>query len=196
MKPIPAMLLALALFQPVEQLDGAVQRAVQSRRTPALDRVMQAATDLGRRDIVAGALLAIAVLDPMEGPAVARLAIVGLAGTNLIVEALKLAVDRTRPDGERKRSNASFPSSHAASAVCVAWILWRRWRRLGWVLWPIAIAVAWSRVYLNRHYLSDVVGGVAIGWLCTWAILRLRALEPLRAWLARAPGAARGTSDA
>jgi undecaprenyl-diphosphatase len=191
MKPVPAVLLALALVQPIEQMDGAVQRAVQDHRGPALDRVMHAATDLGRRDIVAGALLAIAVLDPV-GPGVARLALVGLAGTNLVVEGLKFAVDRPRPDGEHKRANASFPSSHAASAFCIAWILWRRWRRLGWVFWPVAIAVAWSRVYLNRHYLSDVVCGAAIGWFCTWALLNLRALGPLRAWLARAPGAAPG----
>jgi hypothetical protein len=55
MKPAPAVLLALALLQPIEQLDRAVQRAVQERRSPTLDRVMQAATDLGRRDLVAGA---------------------------------------------------------------------------------------------------------------------------------------------
>jgi undecaprenyl-diphosphatase len=191
-KPVQVVLLALALLQPVEHLDGMVQRAVQSRRTPALDRVMRAATDLGRRDIVAGALLAIAVLDPVGGPAVARLAIIGLAGTNLVVEALKISVNRPRPDGERKRTNASFPSSHAASAICIAWIMWRRWRRLGWVLWPVAVAVAWSRVYLNRHYLSDVVCGAAIGWLCTWAILKVRVPEPPRAGLERAPGAPAG----
>lgn len=172
------MLLALALLQPVVQVDELVQRAVQSHRTPMLDRVMQGATDLGRRDLVAGVLLGVAVLDPVAGPAVARLAIVGLAGTNLVVEGLKLAVDRPRPDGERKRSNSSFPSSHAASAVCIAWIFARRWRRLGWALWLVALAVAWSRVYLNRHYLSDVVGGAAIGLLCTWAVLRVRALDP------------------
>lgn len=192
MKPLPAVLLALALLQPVEQVDGLVQRAVQSHRTPALDRLMQAATDLGRRDIVVGALLAIAVLDPVAGPGVARLAIVGLAGTNLVVEALKLAVNRPRPDGERKRSNSSFPSSHAASAVCIAWILSRRWRRLGWALWLVALAVAWSRIYLNRHHLSDVVCGGAIGGLCTWAVLKVKALQPPRAGMPRAPEAPTG----
>lgn len=172
------MLLALALLQPVQQLDDAVQTAVQAHRTPALDRLMQAATNLGRRDLVAGALLGVAVLDPVAGPAVARLAIVGLAGTNLVVQALKLATNRTRPDGAHERSNSSFPSSHAASAVCLAWIFARRWPRLSVVLWLAALVVAWSRVHLNRHYLSDVVGGAGIGLLCTWALFQVRALDP------------------
>ena len=180
--------LALALLGPVVQVDEQVQRAVQSHRTPVFDRVMQAATDLGRRDLVAGVLLGVAVLDPVAGPAVARLAIVGLTGTNLVVEGLKWAVNRPRPDGERKRSNSSFPSSHAANAVCLAWIFARRWPRPGWALWLVALAVAWSRVYLGRHYLSDVVGGAAIGLLCTWAVLRVRALAaPARREIGAAP---------
>jgi undecaprenyl-diphosphatase len=180
LKALQAVLLALALLQPVDTLDVRIQRAVQDHRAPLMDRVMQTATDLGRRDVLAGALLGIAVLDPVQGPALARLAIAALVGTNLVVEGLKFTVNRPRPDGERKHSNASFPSGHAASAVCLAWILTRRWRRLGWFLWPLAGAVAWSRVYLNRHYLSDVVVGIAIGLLCTWAILRVRALDPAR----------------
>lgn len=195
MRPLHAFLLALALLQPVEQLDMRVQRAVQSHRTPVMDRVMQSATDLGRRDVVAGTLLGIAVLDPVQGPALARLALIALAGTNLVVEGLKFAVGRTRPDGERKRSNASFPSSHAASAVSMAWVLARRWRRLGFLLWPLVTAVAWSRVYLNRHYLSDVVVGIAIGLLCTWAILRVRALDPARKGAVQPPHGGPGSAE-
>ena len=182
------MWLALALITPVVQVDEQVQRTVQSHRTPVFDRVMQAATDLGRRDLVAGMLLGVAVLDPVAGPAVARLAIVGLAGTNLVVEGVKWAVNRPRPDGEHKRSNSSFPSSHAANAVCLAWIFARRWPRLGGAFWLLALVVAWSRVYLGRHYLSDVVGGAAIGLLCTWAALRVRALAaPARCEIGAAP---------
>lgn len=180
MKAHQAFVIALALLQPIEGLDLRVQRAVQERRSPALDRVMQTATDLGRRDVVAGALLGIAVLDPVQGPALARLAIVALVGTNLVVEGLKLAVGRPRPDGERKRSNASFPSGHAASAMCMAWILARRWPRAGVFLWILAAVVAWSRIVLNRHYLSDVVCGAAVGLVCAWAAFQVPGLDPAR----------------
>jgi len=33
----------------------------------------------------------------------------------------------------------------------------------------IAMAVAWSRVYLGVHYPTDVVAGLALGW--GWALL-------------------------
>jgi undecaprenyl-diphosphatase len=178
LRPLPAVLLAVALLQPVVALDEQVQSAVQRQRSPVLDRVMQAATELGRRDLVAGVLLGVAILDPVAGPAVARLTIVGLAGTNLVVEGLKWTVNRPRPDGERKRSNSSFPSSHAASGVCVAWIFARRWPRLAWGWWALALVVAWSRIYLNRHYLSDVVCGIAVGLVCTALVLRVKALDP------------------
>jgi membrane-associated phospholipid phosphatase len=31
--------------------------------------------------------------------------------------------------------------------------------------------VAFSRIWLNRHWFSDVVAGSLIGLLCTWAVL-------------------------
>jgi undecaprenyl-diphosphatase len=33
----------------------------------------------------------------------------------------------------------------------------------------IAIAVAWSRVYLGVHYPTDVAAGLLLGW--SWALL-------------------------
>jgi undecaprenyl-diphosphatase len=97
---------------------------------------------------------------------------VALAGTNLVVEVLKRAVGRTRPDGARKRSNSSFPSSHAANAFALAWVLGARWRRgAPWFL-ALALTVAFSRMYLNRHFLSDVVAAALIGMICSWAAAR------------------------
>ena len=180
MKPLPALLLGFALLQPVVDLDLAVQQAVQARRNPTLDRVMQAVSNLGHRDVLYGSLLALAVLDPV-GPGTARLAVAALIATNLVAEGLKRVINRPRPNGERKRSDASFPSGHAASALSLAWILTRRWRRLAVFWWALAVTVAWSRVYINRHYLSDVVAGAGIGLLCTWGVLRLQARMAARA---------------
>jgi len=130
--------------------------------------------------VLYGSLLALAVLDPI-GPGTARLAVAALIATNLVAEGLKRVINRPRPNGERKRSDASFPSGHAASALSLAWILTRRWRRLAVFWWALAVTVAWSRVYINRHYLSDVVAGAGIGLLCTWGVLRLQARMAARA---------------
>jgi undecaprenyl-diphosphatase len=167
------LLLAVALLAPLEQLDVAMQEAVQASRAPWLEPVMKGASNMGRPANVLGVLLAISLLDAAAGPATVWLTLAAMVPTNLVVEGLKRAVNRTRPDGEHKRSNASFPSSHAANAAAIAWIFSRRWRRLAPAFWALALTVAWSRVYLNRHYLSDVVAGLAIGMACAWLAPRL-----------------------
>jgi membrane-associated phospholipid phosphatase len=188
------LLLALALLGPIESLDAWVRDAVQRGRTPELEGTMRGASGIGKPAVIFGGLLAIAIFDAAAGPATARLALAALAPTNLLVEGLKRATFRTRPDGERKRSNASFPSSHAANAFALAAVLARRWKRAtGW-LYAGAALVAFSRIYLDRHWASDVLVGAALGlacaaaairWLSAWAERRgAKAAEP-------APGSAR-----
>ncbi len=168
------LLLALALLGPVERLDWAVARGVQAARRPALEAPMHGLSSGARPPLVIAGLAVVLAVDVAAGAGwgTVRAAIVAVAGTNLVVEVVKRAVNRARPDGEHKASNASFPSSHAANAFALAWILTARWRRLGWVFFPLAVLVAFSRMYLNRHFLSDVVVGAAVGMLCAWAAAR------------------------
>jgi membrane-associated phospholipid phosphatase len=162
--------IVLSLLGPVEQLDWQVQHAVQSTRSPGWDRVMNGATSAGQGTVLFGALLAVAVFTGPLGPATARTVLVALVPTNLAVEGLKRLTFRARPDGEHRRSNASFPSSHAANAFAVAAVLSGRWRRLAPAWFVAAAVIAWSRVYLNRHFLSDVVCAAIIGLACgIWA---------------------------
>src|SRR5262249_42846410 len=81
--------------------------------------------------------------------------------TELLVEPLKFATRRERPHGSNRQS---FPSGHAAITFASATVIERH---LGWrksVLgYAIASYVAASRLHDNRHYLSDVVFGAAVG---------------------------------
>ena len=81
--------------------------------------------------------------------------------TEMLVEPLKFAVGRPRPDGS---NNQSFPSGHAAITFATATVIERH---LGWrkslLAYGIASYVAASRIHDNRHYLSDVVFGAAVG---------------------------------
>jgi membrane-associated phospholipid phosphatase len=179
---VRTLLLVLALWSPLQTLDESVRDAVQAARRPALERPMRWASDIGKPVVALSCLLAIAVFDAAAGPATARLALAALAGTNLSVEALKRLTFRARPDGEHKRSNAAFPSSHAANAFALAVILSRRWRRLAPLFLAGAATIACSRIYLNRHWLTDVVAGAALGSACAWAAARW-----LTGWASRAP---------
>ena len=81
--------------------------------------------------------------------------------SEILIEPLKFAVHRERPDGS---NHQSFPSGHAAVTFATATVIERH---LGWrksVLgYAIASYVAMSRIHDNRHYLSDVIFGAAVG---------------------------------
>jgi len=102
--------------------------------------------------------------------------------SELLVEPLKLAIHRTRPDGS---NNRSFPSGHASVTFASATVIERH---LGWrksVLgYAIASYVAASRMHDNRHYLSDVVFGAAVGTIAGRTVVHHKAddwaLTPVR----------------
>lgn len=88
--------------------------------------------------------------------------------TQAIVHATKYAVGRDRPTGEC----CAFPSGHAASAFASAAVFERHFGERGsW--WAITAAsyVAASRLVDNRHFLSDVVFGAALGESVGWTVV-------------------------
>lgn len=98
-----------------------------------------------------------------------------ILGDKLLTEAIKQLVDRARPEIEAVAATLgpSFPSGHtstaAASWAAFALVAGRWWGRRAWpalagVAVGIAVAVALSRVLLDVHWLTDVLGGLALGW--------------------------------
>lgn len=81
--------------------------------------------------------------------------------TQTFVQGVKFATGRTRPDGSDKRS---LPSGHMAAASATATVLQRH---LGWKVgvpaYVFATYVGASRMSADKHYLSDVLLGAAVG---------------------------------
>lgn len=78
----------------------------------------------------------------------------------------------------------SFPSSHASCAFGFFFPLFlsRRWVGTAGLL--VAAAIAWSRVQLNAHHLSDVAAGALLGILTGWLVWRwIVARGGLSRWL-------------
>jgi len=66
----------------------------------------------------------------------------------------------------------SLPSLHAANLFALATAATLADRRLGLAAYPVAVAVAWSRVYGGVHWPGDVVAGALWGSLAAalvWA---------------------------
>ncbi|GAA2037852.1 bifunctional phosphatase PAP2/diacylglycerol kinase family protein [Agromyces tropicus] len=60
-------------------------------------------------------------------------------------------------------SSRTFPSGHSASAAAFAAGVSLEAPRVGAALAPAAVGVAYSRLHVGAHWLSDVVGGLALG---------------------------------
>ncbi|MBU3941400.1 MAG: phosphatase PAP2 family protein, partial [Nanoarchaeota archaeon] len=98
----------------------------------------------------------------------------------LITYILKFITARPRPLGIIKIMpltnfvDYSFPSSHAAVAFAALPILNKTYPKLK-LLWILsACFVAFSRIYIGVHYLSDVVAGSLIGYLTSLFIIKLK----------------------
>ena len=85
-----------------------------------------------------------------------------------LVQAIKVSVNRTRPNGQ----NFSFPSGHAAATFAFASVIERHLgARLAWPTILIATYVGTSRLHDNVHFLSDVVFGAAVGTAAGWTVV-------------------------
>jgi len=88
----------------------------------------------------------------------------------LMTQSLKHAVGRERPDGS---GPTSFPSGHAADTMAFATALERHFN---WKYYLPAYVgasyVAISRLHDNRHYLSDVMAGMAVGIIAGRTVTR------------------------
>lgn len=99
-----------------------------------------------------------------------RMAIAGLAGL-LLYRVLKQRLVRERPfithheivRGTAPLDRFSFPSGHTLHAVCFAVVAIQAFPLLAWVLVPLAVLIALSRVVLGLHYPSDVLAGALLG---------------------------------
>jgi undecaprenyl-diphosphatase len=57
----------------------------------------------------------------------------------------------------------SFPSGHTLHAVAFTWQAWAAFPELGFVLIPLTLMIAGSRVVLGLHYPTDVLVGALLG---------------------------------
>jgi membrane-associated phospholipid phosphatase len=139
--------------------------------------VLLGITQLGSTVVIVVVALALGLLEWWRRRRWAVLAfmLTVILGQNLIANGIKLLVHRERPPVPHlvNATGWSFPSGHSAAAAAtyaaVALLLGRgrRWTVRAWLgtgAAAIVVAVASSRVLLGVHWVTDVIGGVALGF--------------------------------
>ena len=87
-----------------------------------------------------------------------------------IIYLLKFSIQKPRPEqalglnSAIKESGYSFPSAHATASFASLPVLNTILSKLSWFWYLLAVLVAFSRIYLGVHYLSDVIAGAFIGY--------------------------------
>ena len=172
---------------PLVHLDHVVFTALQKLRTGWVDDLMIAATELGSAMVAIAVIAAVSVVLALKRSwrtLAYWLTAVGFA--QALVWVLKNTLERARPvamyDGIDR---FSFPSGHAASSIVLygflAFLLTREKKAM--VRWTIALMatvlvglIAFSRLYLGAHWLSDVLASLGLGtaWVALLSIAYLQ----------------------
>ena len=90
-----------------------------------------------------------------------KYAMSSFVANGIITYGIKFSTMRNRPDGSNKRS---FPSGHTSNSFLGATIIQNVYGRdIGIPAYLLASITGLSRINDNKHYLSDVIFGAALG---------------------------------
>jgi membrane-associated phospholipid phosphatase len=115
----------------------------------------------------------------------AKIGVIAVTGTGIAAQVLKRLFGRERPSGASRAGGKwhgpalstpfdSFPSGHSTTAFTVATVLTdmnedKPW--IGYVVYPLAGAVAVSRITERKHWASDIIVGALLGTYGTKVIM-------------------------
>ncbi len=172
--------------------DGFVTASIPHFKNPILNAVVGTINPIGSGVTLLIVCVALAVVSrrlrrPRLHDAVCISAL-AFASAGLIEFSLKHLVGRPRPGAALASAGLlgpsfapdidSFPSGHATSVFAVATVFAAYYPRLRWPLYALAAAIALGRVYLARHYVSDIIAGAALGAIVAACLYRYRQTLP------------------
>lgn len=177
------------------QLDRAANKALSQDGVlrPSVVSLLRAVTHLGSLPLALVLTAGLALALYARGPRWHLHALLlTMGGGEALLWALKFIFSRARPGAQLASSvGYAFPSGHSFTAMAfygfLIFLIWRRVRRPAarmlatLALGALILLVGLSRVLLSVHWISDVLGGFALGlaWL-VGSLLAARAFQAQR----------------
>lgn len=165
------------LFYPKEyNMDIWVMNGIQRLQHPFLDVVMPWITTLGNSGLLWIGIAVLLLFFPSSRRVGWTLLLALLGGLLLGEFFLKPLIARVRPFEMFPNISLlvsppggySFPSGHTLSSFIAATVLYEQHRLLGVAATIFAFLIAFSRLYLQVHYATDVLAGMALGIFIGW----------------------------
>jgi membrane-associated phospholipid phosphatase len=168
--------------------DEDVFNALRPYITPARTRFMNFITFFGKHDALIPLNLLLIGYFIYKKKRWFAIRIAALALSSLLLKfILKFYFQRARPDIPviEKVDGYSFPSGHALIGVVfyglVIFVIWRevkqKWLKIALTIFFVLfiLLISFSRIYLRVHYASDVIAGIAVGFI--WLVLSLNIIQ-------------------
>lgn len=152
-------------------------------RTPFLDHFFATVTWLGSLWVLLPLYIIVILFQWHPQMVSEKLFLIGFLGTILTTYLIKYGFERSRPRFFNTLYelpiDPSYPSAHTAQivsfSILVSWIVYQNFPTFAFsltiVLVSITLLVALSRIYLQVHYPSDVLGGLFIALF--WTVLAI-----------------------
>lgn len=163
------------MFGRIQNIDNRVLDNISRIHKPALNKIMITASRAGNAGIVWLAIC-LPFLINSNWRATGANFVFGLAWAHLMGEIIiKHIVKRVRPchtldDDEQLIDRPrfySFPSGHTTASFAMVGVALMRCKVITFMpILMLAMLIAFSRIYLRVHYLTDVIAGMILGLTC------------------------------
>ena len=155
----------------IKNIELIIIQFIYTLQTPTLNRIMILFTKLGDHGTI-WIIITLLLLLNKKTRKIGWIAVFSLIICSLIVNVgLKPLLQRQRPYNFLPDirflieipKDYSFPSGHTAASFTMIYVFYKNLKKYFWIVLAVCCLIAFSRLYLSVHFVSDVLIGGIIG---------------------------------